>query len=379
MISREKLLSFGFAAIVAFIVTFSMKMMFLNDYNKEVNDTNYKKEILDVPKTEAVVKVIKDPTVKVLVAKVPIKKGTTVDVSMLEWKDWPKSLLSETYIATEDGKELNKNLKVDSIVGLRAAHDVDAGIPATESMVFKKNEVSESDKDIKVRDGMRAFTLPVNQTSVANQMFLPGDVVDIYISTLKTFYRNVKILALDDKGSIAEIELAMQEAESGKNGDKESGAAKKRYLPKTVTLELTPNQIGQIVPNLPPAGITLILISDRERNAYMQKFYDDYIAQKAAEENYEVPLGVQTYSAQGTNEHMELVGPLMASPDDPDEEKENPAVTDPVTGDVIDQDKYTISVVKRDKATVIEIPGRGKSVSKEQAEKEAAKEKEKEK
>lgn len=289
MLSREKLLSFGFAAIVAFIVTFSMKMLFLNDYSKEVKDTDYKKEVLDVPKAEAVVKVIKEPTVKVLVAKTQISKGTTLVVDMLEWKEWPKSLLSQTYIATEEGKSLNENLNVDALVGLKAAHTIDVGIPITESMFFKKMEVTESDKDIKIRDGMRAFTLPVNQNSVANQMFFPGDVVDVYVSTIKTFYRNVKILALDDKGSIAEIE-AVNSAAQDTNGEN----SKKKYMPKTVTLELTPAQIGQIVPNIPPTGITLILISDIERRDYMQKFQDEYIDAKRKEKNFETFVPVQT-------------------------------------------------------------------------------------
>lgn len=374
MLSREKLLSFGFAAIVAFIVTFSMKMLFLNDYSKEVKDTDYKKEVLDVPKAEAVVKVIKEPTVKVLVAKTQISKGTTLVVDMLEWKEWPKSLLSQTYIATEEGKSLNENLNVDALVGLKAAHTIDVGIPITESMFFKKMEVTESDKDIKIRDGMRAFTLPVNQNSVANQMFFPGDVVDVYVSTIKTFYRNVKILALDDKGSIAEIE-AVNSAAQDTNGEN----SKKKYMPKTVTLELTPAQIGQIVPNIPPTGITLILISDIERRDYMQKFQDEYIDAKRKEKNFETFVPVQTYSALGSSEHMEFVGPIVASPDDPDEESENLPKTDEVTGEADDPKGYTISVIKRDKSTLVEIPASGRVISREEAERLKKEKKDKEK
>lgn len=366
MISREKLLSFTFAAIVAFIVTFSMKMLFLDDYKREVNDANYKKAIVDVPKTQAVVKVVKEPTVKVLVAKSPIARGTPLAPDMLEWKEWPKSLLSKTYIATEDGKNLNDNLKADALIGLRAAHNVDAGVPITEAMFFKKLQVSAADKDIKVREGMRAFTLPVNQTSVANQMFFPGDIIDVYISTIKTFYRNVRVLALDDKGTVAEIEAAAaaKAAATNKEGAA-TGPVKKRYMPKTVTLELTPAQMGQIVPNIPPSGVILVMISDSERRAYMQEFHDQYIMQEKRKENFHEKPEVQTYSAQGSNEHMELVGPLIPSPEDPDEEQANLPNTDSVTGELM-QDRHMISVIKRDKTTFIEIPGKGKVISEEE-------------
>lgn len=355
MLSREKILSFTFAAIVAFIVTFSMKMLFLEDYKEEINDTKYKKAVTDIPKTEAVVKVIREPTVKVLVSKKKIQKGTTLSLALVEWKDWPKGLIGKNYIATENGKSINESLKADAIIGLKAALDIDVCMPLTVGMFFKATDVTESDKDIQIREGMRAFTLPVDQTSVANQMFFPGDVVDIYISTIKCFYRNVKILALDDKGSIEEIQKEIEVNEK-QSKDKSSSEWKKRYKPKTVTLELSTAQIGQIVPNIPPGGITLILISDVERREFMQHFRDQYLEQAKMENNYEVPLQVQTYSAKKSNEHMELVGTLVASP----EEKAKDdviAVTDPVTGEVEEEaEKYTVAVIKRDKTTLVEIP-----------------------
>lgn len=354
MLSKEKILSFTFAAIVAFIVTFSMKMLFLNEYQKDVNDENYKRELAGSPGTTQIVKLVKEPTVKVLVAKRTLRRGESLSIEVLDWKDWPKSLISKNYIATENGKPLNETFSADSIMGLRAVHQIDQGVPITESMFFKKEQVVESDKDIKIRAGMRAFTVPVNPSSVSHQMFFPGDIVDIYVPTIKTFFRNVKILALDNKTSVEEIETAIESAIAAAGGDT-SKKGKTRYTPKTATIELTPVQLGKVVPNVPPAGVTLILISDKERSEYMQKYADEYVEQNQKQPDYSAePSQVEMYTAKGVSEHIEVSGKIIKSPEDPDQEKI--PNTNPKAKNLEDDKHYTVTVVKRDAATEVIVP-----------------------
>jgi pilus assembly protein CpaB len=178
------------------------------------------------------------PTVKVLVAARHLKVGERIAEADLAWKAWPQDGISEGYFTDKpvtpvapveaksaEDKALEKNVQTGAAKVAEAAdkalnptRGMDAvlggvvreEILANEPIVARK--VVRADAGgfmaVMLAPGMRAMAVPVTVESTAGGFILPGDRVDIVVSTemqsngqtthvAKPVLRNVKVLAVD--------------------------------------------------------------------------------------------------------------------------------------------------------------------------------------
>ncbi|WP_343685398.1 Flp pilus assembly protein CpaB [Asticcacaulis sp.] len=178
------------------------------------------------------------PTVKVLVAARHLKVGERIAEADLAWKAWPQDGISEGYFTDKpvtpvapveaksaEDKALEKNVQAGAAKVAEAADkalnptrgmDAVLGGVVREEMLANEpiiaRKVVRADAGgfmaVMLAPGMRAMAVPVTVESTAGGFILPGDRVDIVVSTemqsngqtthvAKPVLRNVKVLAVD--------------------------------------------------------------------------------------------------------------------------------------------------------------------------------------
>ncbi|BEV09798.1 Flp pilus assembly protein CpaB [Asticcacaulis sp. DW145] len=178
------------------------------------------------------------PTVKVLVAARHLKVGERIAEADLSWKTWPQDGISEGYFTdkpvtpvapieakSSEDKALEKNVQAGAAKVAEAADkalnptrgmDAVLGGVVREEMLANEpivaRKVVRADAGgfmaVMLAPGMRAMAVPVTVESTAGGFILPGDRVDIVVSTevqtngqtshvAKPVLRNVKVLAVD--------------------------------------------------------------------------------------------------------------------------------------------------------------------------------------
>jgi pilus assembly protein CpaB len=142
---------------------------------------------------------------KVLVAKKALPVGTIIDADSFTFQPWPKELMQSAYYVEGQGDSDPKKL-----MGTVVRYAVTAGQPVTRGSL-----VGPQDRGFlaaALGPGMRAVTVPVNNSTGVAGFVFPGDHVDLVLTQLvrgggdgpplnvsETIVRNVRVLATDQR------------------------------------------------------------------------------------------------------------------------------------------------------------------------------------
>lgn len=124
---------------------------------------------------------------RVLVADEPIPAGSALRPSMFRWQPWPEKDILPDYKVIGDAEGQTEQETFDQrttleqdMSGKVTRRDIAAGEPITDLTVFEREKAGFMAGAL--RPGMRAITIPVNETSGAAGFILPGDRVDIILT-----------------------------------------------------------------------------------------------------------------------------------------------------------------------------------------------------
>ena len=142
---------------------------------------------------------------KVLVARKALPVGTIIDAESLSYQPWPKELMQSAYY-TEGASDGD----ITKLQGTVVRYTITAGQPLTRGSL-----VGPRDRGFlaaALGAGMRAITVPVNNSAGVAGFVFPGDRVDMVLtqsvagggegSALKvseTIVRNIRVLATDQR------------------------------------------------------------------------------------------------------------------------------------------------------------------------------------
>ena len=188
-------------------------------------------------------------TAMILVAPTPIQPGDTITIDKLAWKEWPLLSINPQYITKED----KVDLKV--LDGAVARYPILEGEPIIMSNVIKTD--GKSILAAVIRPGMRAVSVPYTKIVNAPALIAPGDLIDVVIPQKsskqvvnansenfvgQTIIRGVRVLAVDE---------TIEKSSSGKD----------LSTPKTLTLEVTPQQAELLAVAIPKDAIVISMRS----------------------------------------------------------------------------------------------------------------------
>lgn len=171
-------------------------------------------------------------TDEVLVASKDIAAGHTLEIDAVRWEAWPKSSVTDVFIAKSEQPEIDK-----AVAGIVVRAPLVAGQPITESSIVRAG--SSGFMAATVSPGMRAVSIPVSEETSAGGFILPNDRVDVILTIeipsgiqgvknfqTVTILRDVRVLAIS------------QTSEQPKDAQFTIG--------KTATVELEPLQVELI-------------------------------------------------------------------------------------------------------------------------------------
>ena len=165
------------------------------------------------------------PQKSVLVTKAAISRGEKLKPTDLAWQPWPEDGIDKAYI--EKGSK-----PAEAFAGRVAREPLVPGEPITEAKTIEPGNGGVLAAVL--RPGMRAVSVPVNNTSDVSGFIFPGDQVDVVVTeTLpnagggvprrlaETILHDVRVVAVDQKLDNKTGEVA---------------------IAKNATLEVTPKQ-----------------------------------------------------------------------------------------------------------------------------------------
>jgi pilus assembly protein CpaB len=168
------------------------------------------------------------PQKSVLVARSAIARGQKLKVADLGWQPWPETGIDQAYI--QSGSK-----PIETFAGRVAREPFVPGEPITEAKTVEPGNGGVL--AAVVRPGMRAVSVPVNNTSDVSGFVFPGDKVDVVVTetlpiagsnggavqrrAAETVLSDVRVIAVDQKLD-------------NKNGEV--------VIAKNATLEVTPKQ-----------------------------------------------------------------------------------------------------------------------------------------
>ncbi|MEM9988886.1 MAG: Flp pilus assembly protein CpaB [Pseudomonadota bacterium] len=187
--------------------------------------------------------------VRVLVAAENLAQGAVVDAEKTKWVKWPKSSVPEFYI-TEENKEFYDGLPQTRTRRLIRENEA----------IFAQNTVRHGEGGMMaaiMTPGMRAVTVRVSAEQTSGGFILPGDRVDVFAFGVdlqdsdgrpqsKLLLPNVRVLAIDQLVDSAEGQSAI--------------------IGRTVTLEVTPEQVKRFIASRENQTMTLVLRSIFDAN-----------------------------------------------------------------------------------------------------------------
>jgi pilus assembly protein CpaB len=171
------------------------------------------------------------PTTQVLVAAIDMPTSHFVKPEDLKWQPWPEDNILDSYIV--DGEGLPQDF-----AGTVVRSPFSAGEPLAESRLVRPGD--RGFLAAVLSGGMRAVSVPVNETSGIAGLIFPGDHVDVILThavrqdtasgvqmrqVSETVLTNVRVLAIDQSVSF----------------EGQAGA-----IASTATLEVTPTQAEKI-------------------------------------------------------------------------------------------------------------------------------------
>jgi pilus assembly protein CpaB len=171
------------------------------------------------------------PTTQVLVAAIDMSPGYFIKADDLRWQPWPEDSLVDSYI-------LETPEALDNLAGTVVRTSIGNGEPITENRLVRPGD--RGFLAAVLLPGMRAVSVPVNETSGIAGLIYPGDHVDVILThtvqqqssaglqtrqASETVLTNVRVLAIDQNVSM----------------DGPSGA-----VADTATLEVLPQQAEKV-------------------------------------------------------------------------------------------------------------------------------------
>jgi len=142
---------------------------------------------------------------KILVARKPLPVGTLVDAESFTYQPWPAELMQSAYYS-----EGAPDADATKLVGMVVRNAITAGQPLTRGTL-----VGPQDRGFlaaALSPGMRAITVPVNDTTGVAGFIFPGDRVDMVLTqsvqgggdgpplkVSETIVRNLRVLATDQR------------------------------------------------------------------------------------------------------------------------------------------------------------------------------------
>lgn len=170
------------------------------------------------------------PSTQVLVAAIEMPAGHFVKPEDLRWQPWPEDNVAGSYILESDGDP------AEMLTGTVVRTMIGAGEPITDNRLVRPGD--RGFLAAVLLPGMRAVSVPVNETSGIAGLIYPGDHVDVILThavqqqsgnglqvrqVSETVLTNVRVLAIDQSVSqdgpstavadTATLEVSPQEAE----------------------------------------------------------------------------------------------------------------------------------------------------------------------
>lgn len=190
---------------------------------------------------------------RVLVTAGDMPSGHFLRAGDLRWQEWPEEAISEQYFTERD-------VQLEELVGAVVRSGMNSGEPITSNRVVRPGDRGFLAGVL--TPGMRAMSVPVNETTGIAGLVFPGDRVDLILShgvveeteekatkrtVSETVLTNRRVLAIDQMVD----DLANEPA-----------------VADNVTLELTPREVEQVTVLLGLGSLTLSLrgIAEREED-----------------------------------------------------------------------------------------------------------------
>jgi len=185
---------------------------------------------------------------KVLVLKDNLSVGHFLKEGDFKWQVWPQDALAEGYVVKGEGG------KKEDFIGTVVRASVAAGQPVTDKVVVHPGD--RGYLAAVLQPGMRAVSVPLNETTGIAGFVFPGDMVDLVLTVRirpsandggarpvqmsQTFLNEIRVLAIDQRTN------------------NEEGKAK---VAKTATLEVSQKQAEKIALGLQLGSLSLSLRS----------------------------------------------------------------------------------------------------------------------
>lgn len=187
----------------------------------------------DSPSNAIAAPVPEPHSTSVLVAARPLTSGTLLREGDVRWEKWALADAPEGYFMRGRSKE-------EEVVGSVIRRAFTAGEPLMAGQIVAPGE--RGFLAVVLKPGMRAVAVAVDLVSAASGLIWPGDRVDVLLTQTfrigdldarkasgETVLRDIRVLAIDQR---------LGEATGAQAGQ----AATERQGPRTVTLEVTPQQ-----------------------------------------------------------------------------------------------------------------------------------------
>lgn len=156
----------GAVAVVSFL-----QLQRMNTTKETITETP---QVATAPKVEYVNEV---DYVDVLVATQDIPLGTRLNAGVINWKKWPSEALSPNYINRKNSPQV-----MEEMVSAVARTTIYAGEPIVQRKVAMAGDRGQMAAILE--PGMRAVSTRISVDSAAGGFILPGDRVDIVLTTL---------------------------------------------------------------------------------------------------------------------------------------------------------------------------------------------------
>ena len=196
---------------------------------------------------------------EVMVAKQNIPMGENI-IDAVTTEKWPVNSIRQDFFASETFKQ-------EGFKSYIAQRPIAAGEPITTGAIV--NTKDKGKLAALVKTGYRAVTINVDQATAGSGLIMPGDVVDVILTSTpkgaeeavsRTALCNVRILALDQRMGQAITTVAN---------------VAKDLIPRTATLEVKPHQaevLSSIV-KIGTASLSLHSVRDKNRNRCKEQIF----------------------------------------------------------------------------------------------------------
>ena len=150
------------------------------------------------PSVQAVTEIVKEPRLRVLVAKAPIGIGQRLLPDSIGWEEWPEGSILPDYITAEAAPD-----SAESLSGAVARFAFFPGDPIREQKLVRD---AQGYLSAVLDAGMRGVSVSVSAVAASGGFISPNDHVDVVltrnspsIEASETILRNVRVLAINSR------------------------------------------------------------------------------------------------------------------------------------------------------------------------------------